>query len=43
MPAIFYKCMPANFYKWMPANSYNDHFEEYLESKLNSKELKPSR
>ena len=29
--------------KWMPADSCNDHFDEYLECKLNKKEWKPSK
>ena len=29
--------------KWMPADSCNDHFDEYLECKLNNKEWKPSK
>ena len=29
--------------KWMPADSCNDHFDKYLECKLNKKEWKPSQ
>ena len=29
--------------EWMPADSCNDHFDEYLECKLNNKEWKPSK